>query len=792
MRRQTRKRKTNSTPPAKKSTRKRTKVASTGTHSRWSWRRIRWRYVLAVLIVFFIAYTIYLDFVVRDQFEGKRWALPAQVYARPLELYAGLRLNQNDLERELNMLRYRYALPPNDAGTFQRSGANYDITTRSFTFWDATEASRHIHVTFNDNVVTRIRNDAGEDVSLVRLDPVLIGGIYPARKEDRILLQLKEVPPELIKVLIAVEDRKFYSHHGIDPRGIARALLANLKAGATVQGGSTLTQQLVKNFFLGNQRTLWRKFNEVIMALLLEVHYSKDEILESYVNEVYLGQDGPRAIHGFGLASQFYFNKSISDLNLSQMCALVALIRGPSYYNPDKHPKRLRERRDRILDMLVEQNMIDARKATEVKSTAINVVAKRHVATTSHPAFMDLVSRQLRQYYRQEDLTSEGLKIFTTLDPLMQRDVEEAVRKRTAELDKQRQLHGDLQAAAIVASATSGEINALVSDADPLFAGYNRAIDASRQIGSLMKPVVYLSALKQQDRYTWLTPVDDSPITLQGADGSTWSPKNYDNESHGEVPLVIALSHSYNQATVRLGMQVGFPAINDSLHRLGIERDVPAYPAMLLGAVGMTPMEVLQMYQTMAANGFRSPLRAIREVMGPNGQPLRHYPIQVQQAFNSNLIQVLNSGLVQVVEQGTAHSLRARLPTEIKVAGKTGTTDDTRDSWFAGFDGAHVAVVWMGTDDNKPTGLSGSSGALRLWGDIYTQLAPVSLAFDNFDELAVHWVDLTSRALTDASCPNAVQLAFLPGTAPTETVNCTTGIRGRIENTVNWFKGLFH
>jgi len=743
------------------------------------------------LFLIFIAYSVYLDFVVRDQFEGKRWALPAQVYARPLELYAGLHMGQSNLERELNMLHYRYAYPPATPGSFQRAGAEYDIVTRPFTFWDASEVSRHIRVSFNGDVVSQLRSDTGENISLVRFDPVLIGGIYPARKEDRILVQLKDVPPELIKVLIAVEDRKFYQHHGVDPRAIARAMVANLRAGATVQGGSTLTQQLIKNYFLSNKRTLWRKFNEVIMALLLEMHYSKDEILESYINEVYLGQDGPRAIHGFGLASQFYFNKSLSELDLNQICTLVSLIRGPSYYNPDRHADRLRDRRNHILDLLVEQQIIDARRAAEVKSQAIHVIAKRHVATSSHPAFMELISRQLRQYYRQEDLTSEGLKIFTTLDPIMQADAEEAVSRRTAQLDRQRQLHGNLQAAAIVASVTSGEIKALVSDANPWFAGFNRALDATRQIGSLMKPVVYLSALEDKAKFNWLTTIDDSSITLKGADGSTWSPQNYDHESHGEVPLITALSHSYNQATVRLGMQVGFPAINDTLHRLGISRDIPAYPAMLLGAVEMTPMEVLQMYQTMAANGFRSPLRAIREVLGVNGQPLRHYPIQVQQAFNTNLMQVLDSGLVQVVEQGTARSLRGRLAAGVTVAGKTGTTDDTRDSWFAGFDASHVMVVWMGTDNNQPTGLSGSSGALPLWGDIYTKVEPTPLVFDNSDQLAVHWVDLKSRMLTDAQCADAVQLAFMPGTAPTESINCQTGIRSKINNTVNWFKGLF-
>jgi len=787
VRRQTRKRRPGSAPQKRPRSRARKKTPGGSRLARVRW----WHAALAGLVIL-LGYTVYLDFVVRVQFEGKRWSLPAQVYASPLELYAGLAMRPADLSRELKLLHYRAVVSPAQPGTYQLSADGFDIVTRPFSFWDASEVSQHIQVSFSGNSIAAVRGANGQNVSLVRFDPVRIGGIYPARKEDRILVQLKDVPPMLSKVLIAVEDRKFRSHHGIDPRAMARALIADLRAGATVQGGSTLTQQLVKNFYLDNKRTLWRKFNEVIMAMLLELHYSKDEILEAYLNEVYLGQDGPRAIHGFGLASQFYFNQSISDLDLNQICTLVALIRGPSYYNPDKHPRRLRERRNRILDILVDQKIIDTRQAVAVKSQEIKVVPKRHIATSSHPAFMELVSRQLRQFYRQEDLTSEGLRIFTTLDPLIQDDVEHAVHQRTAQLDRQRQLHGKLQAAAIVASVTSGEIKALVSDADPLFAGYNRALDASRQIGSLMKPVVYLSALARKDSYNWLTPIDDDSITLKGADGSTWSPKNYDRESHGVVPLITALSHSYNQATVRLGMQLGFPAINDTLHRLGIERDVPAYPATLLGASEMTPMEVTQMYQTMAANGFRSPLRAIREVLGADGQPLRHYPLELQQAFNTSLMQVLDSGLVQVVEQGTARSLRDRLDPAIKVGGKTGTTDDTRDSWFAGFDSAHVAVVWMGTDDNQATGLTGSSGALLVWGDIYTRLMPASLAFDNSDQLAVDWVDPKARALTQAGCPGAMQLAFLPGTAPGETINCTTGIRSKIENTVNWFKGLFN
>lgn len=754
-------------------------------------RSLPWRYILAGIAVLCVAYVVYLDVVVRGQFESKRWASPAKVYARPLELYVGLPLRTNALERELNLLNYAYAYRPQQAGSFQRNGNRFDIVTRDFTFWDAFEAGRQFSLVIADGVITQITDATGKDVPLARLDPVVIGGIYPAHKEDRLLVQLNEVPPQLVQMLIAVEDRKFESHYGIDVKAIARALWANLRAGAAVQGGSTLTQQLVKNFYLDNRRTLWRKANEAVMAILLELHYTKAEILEAYINEVYLGQDGSRAIHGFGLASRFYFNKPLDKLNLNEMSILVALVRGPSYYHPERNKERLVQRRDLILDLLLEQQVINPQQARATKATGIQVNTRRHAATSRHPAFLELVGRQLREYYQQDDLTSTGLRIFTTLDPILQADVEEAARRRVAQLDKQRQLHGALQAAAIVANVTSGEIQALVSDSNPQAAGFNRALDASRPIGSLIKPFVFLAALEQSETYNWLSLIDDSAITLQAQNGETWSPRNYDNQSHGEVPLISALANSYNQATVRLGMQVGFPAINRTVQRLGLERELPPYPAILLGATDMTPLTVLQMYQTLAAQGFHSPLRAIRDVLDASGQPLRRYPIQVQQTFNASLVQVLNSGLVQVVNQGTARALGNMLPAGYQVAGKTGTTDDSRDSWFAGFSASHVAVVWMGVDDNQPTGLSGSSGAMLLWGDVFARMPTASLHFDSSDELEVHWVDIQQRLLTDAGCQGSMQLAFLPGTAPAEAVDCTTGVRSRIDKTVDWFRSLF-
>lgn len=760
-------------------------------------RTIPWSRLFLVGLGIFIIYTIYLDFVVRGQFEDKRWALPAQVYARPLELYEGLKLNASDFERELNLLNYRYAYNPTESGMFQRQGDVFHIVTRSFTFWDVKEDSQPIEVTFSGDKVSSITNRRNKkEIALLRLDPVLIGGIYPLKKEDRRLVSLDDVPELLPEILVAIEDRKFYEHYGVDPMAIGRAFLANVRAGKSVQGGSTITQQLVKNFFLSNERTLWRKFNEVIMAVLLDWHYEKDDIIQAYINEIYLGQDGARAIHGFGLASQYYYGKPVHQLNLNQLASLVALIRGPSYYHPDKHPDRLLKRRNRILDGLLEQKVISANLHTRTKTLPINIIKKRQTTSRQHPAFLDLIKRQLREYYPESKLSSEGLRIFTTMNPVVQRDVEQMVKERVSKLARQRGLGDKLQSAVVIANATSAELIAMVGDRNPSFAGFNRALDATRPIGSLIKPVVYLSALEKSDQYNWGTKIEDKSISLKAKDESIWTPMNYDRQSHGEVTLITAMTRSFNQATVRLGLDVGFPAINETYRKLGGPKDLPPYPAILLGAQNLTPFEVTQIYQTLAASGFRSPLRGIREVLDVDDQPLRRYPIQVKQTINADLINVINSGLIQVTKQGTAKSLSSRLPANLHVAGKTGTTNDTRDSWFAGFSDSHVAVVWLGTDDNTSTGLTGSSGALQLWGDIFTQINTTGLSLEQTEGIDIEWVDPKSGLLSKASCADSMQLAFIEGTAPTESTECDESgvesrIRGQLDRTVEWFKRIF-
>ena len=757
------------------------------------WRRFfTWRYLLLGTVVFAVAWVIYLDIIIRVQFEGKRWALPAQVYGRPLELYAGSPLSPDAFHQELQQLGYRYVYRASEPGSFSQQDSEFRLYRRAFHFWDGAVPAQLLDVRFSDDVVQHVLDaKTGKELDIVRLEPPRVGGIYPTHREDRVLVKLAEVPPLLPQGLVAVEDRDFYHHHGVAPRAIARAVLANLKAGATVQGGSTLTQQLVKNFFLSNQRSLWRKANEAVMAVLLEWHYDKDEILEAYLNEIYLGQEKSRAIHGFGLASHFYFDRPIQNLSLPQIATLIALVRGPSYYDPDRHPQRLRERRDLILEIMAEQGVITSTQANQAKLSKLGI-AKGQGGDTRYPAFMDLVRRQLQRDYRSEDLTSEGLRIFTTFDPRVQQAAEQALRRRVQLLDLQRGLQGQLQGAAIVTDTTSGEVLAVVGDRQPRYAGFNRALDAQRQIGSLIKPAVYLTALEQPDKYTLATPLNDTPIRLQAPDGTVWSPDNYDGESHGTVPLYYALVHSYNQATVRLGMDLGFERIADTLQRLGASREIPPYPSMLLGAVSFTPYEVAGLYQSLASGGFHTPLRVIREVMTADGERLRHFPLDVQQVVDPAYVTVLVSALHEVTQSGTARSLQQLLPEGLSVAGKTGTTNDLRDSWFAGFSGEHLAVVWLGRDDNQPIGLTGSSGALTVWADILSHIPTRPLSAPVADKVTYHWIDRNNGLLSGEDCENAISLAFVAGSAPTEHATCREAeAPSTMDRTVNWFKHLF-
>lgn len=761
--------------------------------ARFRWNRIlpgrRWLLFATLAFAFVGAlYVLYLDSVVRDQFESKRWALPASVYARPLELYADLRLGASEFARELNAQGYQQT---NDGtvGTYQRQGDDFDVVSRPFVFWDGPQPAIHFHVRFSDHRVAALTDPSGKNLTIVRLDPLLIGKIYPAHNEDRILVRLQDVPPVLVQALITVEDRNFYSHIGIDPRGILRAALANLR-GHSVEGGSTLTQQLVKNFFLTNERTLRRKVTEVLMALLLERHYTKNQILEAYLNEVYLGQDGSRAIHGVGLASQFYFGRPVEELQLPQVALLVALVKGPSYYDPRRHPERARERRNLVLKEMRDVGDIDDMTYLTAARTPLGVLAHPPTGITPYPAFLDLVHRQLRRDYAEDDLRSDGLQIFTTLDPHVQHVAERAVATKLASLEKQRGLPANsLEGATIVTSTENAEVLAVVGGRDARYEGFDRALDAQRQVGSVLKPALYLAALEQPDHYTLATPLDDGPFVWHERGTPDWSPHNFDRQFHGMVELRTALANSFNVATVRLAATIGIDNMIDMVHRLGVDEPLPPYISTVLGAANLTPLEVTQMYQTIASGGFRSPLRAISEVLTADGKPLQRYSLEVKQVVQPAPAYLLTKALQGVVSDGTAAGLSNYLSPDIHAAGKTGTTDDLRDSWFAGYTGDKLAVVWVGRDDNKPARLTGAGGAMQVWGDMMSQLDVQPLDPPPPESIEQVWIDPVSNLRADAACAGAVQLPFIKGSAPTENAPCVP--RSPVEAVKGWFKRLF-
>jgi penicillin-binding protein 1B len=734
---------------------------------------------------------LYLDNHIREQFEGKRWAVPAKVYARPLELYAGSPLTLEELKVELQGLGYQFTRKVTVPGQAALSSAKAIVHTRGFEFTDGLESSQRLILDFSAGFLSNITNPQGQTIPLLRLEPVLIGGIYPLNNEDRDLIQLKDAPEALIQALIAIEDRGFYEHHGISLRGISRAMVANLKAGRFIQGGSTLTQQLIKNFYLSSERTLARKLLEIPMALLLELHYSKDEILEAYLNEVYVGQEGARAIHGFGLAAQYYFSQPLQELKPDQLALLAGLVKGPSYYEPRRHPERAEGRRNLVLKVMHEQGVLEEADYNKARIRPLGVVKQASLLKGAYPAYLDLVKRQLRQDYPNEELSSEGLRVFTNLNPIAQNKAEAALTKTISSLEKR---HGEqlaeLQGSMVVTNPQTGEVIAVIGGRETRYQGFNRALDTLRPIGSLVKPAVYLTAVEQG--YHLASILDDSPFELTMPNGQIWQPENFDHQSHEHVQLHQAMAHSYNLSTARLGMDLGLDNVIDTLHRLGIERDFNAYPSLLLGAQGLAPLEVAKMYQTMASNGFQMPLRAIRQVTDSTGQELSRYPFELEQTIDNDAMHLLQYMLQETTRTGTARSIYARLPAAINVAGKTGTSDLQRDSWFAGFAGNRLAVVWLGLDNNDPVPFTGSSGALRAWTDymVNETLDPfIAPAPENIEYL---WIDQQTGLLADAQCPGAQQLPFIIGNSPTERADCSFGLGNNpLPILDNWMKRWF-
>ena len=746
--------------------------------------------LLGLVIGLGVPWVVWLDFQVRSEFDGRKWDLPSRVYSRPLSLYEGLAISRQSLLTELKVAGYRQSPDAGMPGSFSLQGNRFDIHRRAFTFDDGSEPATRFQLQLGNRSVTSLGGGIiAAEQGLVRLDPAEIASIYPLHDEDRTLVVLQEVPELLVTGLQAVEDRQFKHHHGVALRSIGRAMLANVKAGRTVQGGSTLTQQLVKNYFLSSDRTLIRKINEAIMAVLLERHYDKAQILEAYINEIFLGQQGKHSIHGFGRASEFYFAQPLTDLDTQQIALLIGMVRGASLYNPRRNPDRALLRRNTVLEIFGETGLLTDNEVEAAKSKPLGVTNKPPSGGSRYPAFVDMVRRQLRRDYHASDLSSEGLRIFTTLAPSEQEYAQQAVSGGLDEL-QQRGLPAELQAALVLVDVASGEVRALVGDRVAGRNYFNRALDARRQIGSVIKPLVYLLALEHVDDYNLITPVKDEPVSLRQPDGSAWSPANYDHKSHGEMPLLEALVHSYNQATVQVGLNIGVENLIRKVRQLGVNAPVPAVPSTLLGAVELTPIEVTQIYQSLAAGGYSVPLRSVTAVQTPQGELLNRYPLRLMPLEHREAVALINFAMTRVVEAGTARNLHALLGSDTLIAGKTGTTNERRDSWFVGYTRDRVAVSWVGRDDNKPARVTGSNAAMRIWVSLFRQLPIFDIDLRMPDGANFVWVDMRQNALTDPSCAAAVQIPFIDGTEPELTTACLDKLERKNRKSLwrKWFE----
>jgi len=736
----------------------------------WQRRLIVWGLAaLALGLGFLIPYTLYLNQQVTQRFGELRWQIPTRVYARPLALAPGNALDAATLKTELDAASYREDGSGQLPGTYQRDDGRFVIASRGYIDVDGRVPARRIEVGVGGGRVTVLRDAASRKaLRAARLDPARIATLYGQKQEERRLVRLEETPELLVTGLQAVEDRDFNSHHGIDLSGMIRAAWVMVRSGGqTRQGASTLTQQLARSGLLGigKEQTVTRKFNEILYALIMEARYDKRTILEAYLNQVYLGQRGSQAVHGVASGAEFWFGRDLNSLTTEQVALLIGLVKGPSFYDPRRSPERALDRRNFVLGKLHENGLVNDAEYKRALAAPLGVPEQPGlVAANRFPAYVDLVRRQLAHDYPESVLQGAGMSVLTGMSPAAQAYAEGAVTRTIKSLENKKR--PPLEAGLVITDVHNGDVLAVVGGRDVSQPGFNRAVEAQRPVGSLLKPFVYLLALASPDRWSLSSWVDDSPVTVQLSRGRTWSPGNADNRSHGTVRLVDALAHSYNQATVRVGMQVGPERVAQLIHVLAGVQAEPN-PALILGSTDQSPYAMAQLYQFLASGGEIQPLHAVRGVLDPQGKLLKRYdkrpaPAQEGDSIAANLIGV---ALQQVVSNGTAHQLIADGLGRLAPAGKTGTTNDGRDSWYAGYTGDHLAVIWIGNDQNEQAGLYGATGAMKVWSGIFARLPSAALKV-NGKGLDWQWVEASGSGTTDVDCPGARQFPFVVGYAP--------------------------
>ena len=697
----------------------------------------------AVLTVF---YGGYLDWQIRSKMDGQIWRLPAEVYSRIESVKISDNLAFDEVIQILLDNEYRQTTMVAAPGDFKLEDDTIVVLRRAFPFPDKPEPQRVLRLRFVDNKLNRIEDLVSvKAIDEFRLAPKLIA-MLESDNEDRLAIPLQNYPRLLIDALILTEDRRFYDHHGINPVGIIRALITNIRAGQTVQGGSTLTQQLVKNLFLSSERTITRKANEALMSLLLDWRYDKNRILETYLNEIYLGQNGDTQIHGFELASQFYFGRSIREISLDQIALLVGMVKGPSLYNPWRNPQNALERRNVVLKLMLEHKMIGDELYQLLSQRPLGVQQKGQISR-KYPSFIQTLQADLRRELGEHKISSLlGARIFTTMDLKQQAQAENAVVNTVSQLQLKTK-NPYLEGAMIVADYRVGEIRAVVGGLQTQYAGFNRALMAKRQIGSLVKPSIYLTALSNPEQFRLNTPINNQPITINVKGSPPWQPRNYDKKYSGSVMLMDALARSLNIPTVNIGMKVGLSKVIDTQKAMGWDNvEIPKVPAMLLGAYTISPYDVTKLYQTIANQGGRIELTTVDTIADRQGNIIYQHDKTAKQVVPQEAAFQTLFAMQQTVERGTARSLQNDYA-DLRLAGKTGTTNDARDTWFVGIDGKNISTVWLGRDDNGETKLTGASGALQIYKDYLSHTYIEKLKLNK--PANMKWVGITQHGSWD-------------------------------------------
>jgi penicillin-binding protein 1B len=714
---------------------------------------------------------------VTEKFEGRKWRLPSKIYSDSYLLYIGISLRPEDLREKLRRLGYHEVMAaPKNKGQFHYVPARglLEIYLQDFVYPTEAFTGYPVRISFEGPAISRIESAVdGQEIFSLELEPELVTGLYDQIWQERRVVALKEVPPLLIKAILSVEDERFYSHHGVDPVSIIRASWINLRNAGVVQGGSTLTQQLMKNFFLTDERTLSRKVKEAVMAFIAERKYSKAEILENYLNEIYMGQKGSQGIFGVSEAAKFYFSKSLPELTVAEIATLAGLIRAPNRLSPYRSVEAATKRRNVVLAKLLDDKIITVK---QYQVAMKEPLVRRELVKVSNdaPYYADFLRRELAENYSNAVLTAEGLRIFSGLDlhlqKIAERSLAEGLKKLEDTYPSLRRKNEDdrLEGAIIVMRPQTGEIKAMVGGRSYQLSQFNRAFQAKRQPGSVFKPFVYLAAL-MSGNFTPVTMLEDSPFTWS-YENQEWKPGNYNDDYFGTVTLRRALEKSLNSATARVAQDVGVRRIRELAQRLGIESTLPALPSLALGAVEVTPLEVAVAFSTLANNGVRTRPLSVKQVMDPGGRVLEKRDVRVEKVLSPQVAFMMNHLLKGVFERGTADSAR-RMGFTRPAAGKTGTTNDYKDAWFVGYTPDLLAVVWVGFDNQSKLGLSGSQAALPIWTDFMRQATSGMPASDFVPPPGIKMVEIDplSGQLATPSCPGVIREAFQEGDEPRAT-----------------------